>query len=129
MKSLINLDQYKATPPAVWTGYVLKCRDGAWFVGVTGQIDTALAQHVQGKHAFTRHRPPEAVVELYEGRQRRHVLLWQRKAIAALRKRTRGKAIIGGARGAAVMMKRPWRYQRTPKIAERVIKAPLPIVP
>lgn len=46
-----------------WYVYILECRDGSLYTGITVDVERRFAQHVAGKGArYTRSRPPVRVV-------------------------------------------------------------------
>lgn len=46
-----------------WSVYMLRCRDGSLYTGVTMDVERRFAQHRAGTGAkYTRSHPPEAVV-------------------------------------------------------------------
>ena len=48
---------------AAWHLYLLRCRDGSLYAGITTDVERRFHQHVAGKGAkYTRARPPECVV-------------------------------------------------------------------
>ena len=51
------------TPLRTWWVYLLQCRGGRLYCGVTVDLDARWAAHVSGKGArFTRAFPPEAIL-------------------------------------------------------------------
>lgn len=51
-----------------WTVYILKCRDGTFYTGITTDMDQRLQRHNAGTGAkYTRSRGPSAVVWTAEG--------------------------------------------------------------
>jgi len=48
-----------AAPSPSWFVYLLECRDGSLYTGITTDVARRYAQHVAGKGArYTRSRPP-----------------------------------------------------------------------
>ena len=46
-----------------WWVYMLRCRDGSLYTGVTTDVERRFAQHRAGTGAkYTRSHPPEAIV-------------------------------------------------------------------
>ena len=47
-----------------YTVYILECRDGSYYVGITNDIDTRIVQHNEGhdKKAYTFRRRPVSLV-------------------------------------------------------------------
>jgi len=44
---------------AMWCVYLIECRNGAWYAGITNDLDARYAAHVAGKGArYTRANPP-----------------------------------------------------------------------
>jgi putative endonuclease len=60
--------QIPALPTAaIWSLYILRCRDGSFYTGVTTNIDRHFREHQEGRASrFTRTRRP--VVLLYQER-------------------------------------------------------------
>ena len=43
----------------MWCVYLIECRNGAWYAGITNDLDVRYAAHVAGKGArYTRANPP-----------------------------------------------------------------------
>jgi len=43
----------------MWCVYLIECRNGAWYAGITNDLDARYAAHVSGKGArYTRANPP-----------------------------------------------------------------------
>lgn len=43
----------------MWCVYLIECRNGAWYAGITNNLDARYAAHVAGKGArYTRANPP-----------------------------------------------------------------------
>lgn len=43
----------------MWCVYLIECRNGAWYAGITNDLEARYAAHVAGKGArFTRAHPP-----------------------------------------------------------------------
>lgn len=50
-------------PPDPWYLYLLRCRDGSYYAGITTDIARRFAQHAQGRGArYTRSHPPESIL-------------------------------------------------------------------
>lgn len=48
---------------AAWHLYLLRCRDGSLYAGITTDVERRFRQHLAGKGAkYTRARPPECVL-------------------------------------------------------------------
>ena len=53
----------KAKPIKAWCLYVLRCKDGTWYCGITNDLARRIAQHDRGKGArYTRGRGPVKLV-------------------------------------------------------------------
>ena len=51
------------TPKKIWTLYILECKDGALYTGITNNIEKRIAAHEAGKGAkYTRGRGPLKLV-------------------------------------------------------------------
>ncbi len=49
--------------PSAWILYLLECRNGALYAGITNDLEARLAAHMEGKGAkYTRANPPLRVV-------------------------------------------------------------------
>jgi len=52
-----------ARSPAPWFLYLLECRDGSYYTGISTDVQARFAAHVAGKGArYTRARPPLRVL-------------------------------------------------------------------
>jgi predicted GIY-YIG superfamily endonuclease len=52
-----------AAPAAVWSLYILECRDGSFYTGVTNDIDRRIRKHREGTASrYTRTRRPVVLV-------------------------------------------------------------------
>ncbi|AXT44869.1 MULTISPECIES: GIY-YIG nuclease family protein [Chromobacterium] len=61
-KSAAARDTQGRASPRPWFLYVLRCRDGALYTGVTTDVTRRYAQHAAGKGArYTRLNPPQAL--------------------------------------------------------------------
>jgi putative endonuclease len=61
----------RPAPRARWVVYVLRCRDGSLYCGVTNDLPARLAAHSSGRGAkYTRGRGPFEVVYLRRARDR-----------------------------------------------------------
>lgn len=70
-----NIKQWK------WYVYIIECRDGLYYTGITWNIDTRIEQHRSGKgskftakHGFKRLCYVEEFTNLVEAREREHQL-------------------------------------------------------
>lgn len=53
--------------PTSWFVYLLECRDGSIYAGITTDVATRFAVHVSGKGArYTRSHPPVRVLGCFE---------------------------------------------------------------
>jgi putative endonuclease len=82
-----------------WTVYVLRCRDGSLYTGITNDLRKRLAAHRAGRaSAYTRARLPVRLVHT-ERRRTRGAALSREAAIKRLRRAA--KLTLLGARGGA----------------------------
>jgi putative endonuclease len=78
-----------------WFVYVVRCRDGTLYTGISRDVDARLAKHNQGKGArYTRGRGPVALVHK-ERTSSQTAALRREAAIKALPRREK-LAIVGG---------------------------------
>ena len=71
---------------AAWFVYVVRCRDGTLYTGISRDVDARLAKHNQGKGArYTRGRGPVALVHK-ERKSSQAAALRREAAIKALRR-------------------------------------------
>lgn len=50
-------------PPRPWFLYLLECRSGAYYAGITNDLDARYAAHLEGRGAkFTRGNPPVRMI-------------------------------------------------------------------
>ena len=74
---------------AGWFVYVVRCRDGSLYTGVSTDVAARVATHNRGRGArYTRSRLPVALV-LVERRRTRGSALRREAAIKALRRRSK----------------------------------------
>jgi putative endonuclease len=79
---------------AVWFVYVVRCRDGTLYTGISRDVDARLAKHNRGKGArYTRGRGP--VVLLHCERKSSQVAALRREAAIKALPRT-GKLALAG---------------------------------
>lgn len=53
--------------PHPWMVYVLRCRDGSLYCGISNNVTARLRAHQNGRGArYTRSHPPEALMLLWE---------------------------------------------------------------
>ncbi|HDS1510980.1 GIY-YIG nuclease family protein [Stenotrophomonas maltophilia] len=56
-----------ARPSAPWFLYLLECRDGSYYAGISTDVEARFAAHQAGKGArYTRARPPLRVLAVRE---------------------------------------------------------------
>jgi putative endonuclease len=80
----------------VWFVYVVRCRDGTLYTGISRDVDARLAKHNAGKGArYTRGRGPVALLHK-ERRSSQAAALRREAAIKAL-PRTKKLALAGGS--------------------------------
>ena len=47
----------------MWHLYILKCKDGVFYTGVTNNLERRLSEHEKGKGGYyTRYHPPQELV-------------------------------------------------------------------
>jgi predicted GIY-YIG superfamily endonuclease len=81
---------------AAWFVYVVRCRDGTLYTGISRDVDARVAKHNQGKGArYTRGRGPVAVMHT-ERKSSQAAALRREAAIKALA-RDEKLALLGGA--------------------------------
>ena len=52
---------------ACWYVYILECRDGSLYTGISTDVDRRYAQHLAGTGArYTRARPPQRLLARFE---------------------------------------------------------------
>jgi putative endonuclease len=80
----------------VWFVYVVRCRDGTLYTGISRDVDARLAKHNAGKGArYTRGRGPVSLLHK-ERRSSQAAALRREAAIKAL-PRTKKLALTGGS--------------------------------
>ena len=81
---------------AVWFVYVVRCRDGTLYTGISRDVESRLAKHNEGKGArYTRGRGPVALVHR-ERKSSKGAALRREAAIKAL-PRTGKLALVEGS--------------------------------
>jgi putative endonuclease len=81
---------------AAWFVYVVRCRDGTLYTGISRDLAARLAKHNQGKGArYTRGRGPVALVHK-ERKRTQGAALRREAAIKALPRREK-LVLVGGA--------------------------------
>jgi putative endonuclease len=86
-----------AAPESVWFLYILKCRDGSLYTGVTNDIDRRFLLHQEGKASrYTRTRRPVVLVyrEKCGGRSQ---ALARECAVKSLSRQRKNELILGPA--------------------------------
>jgi putative endonuclease len=82
---------------AVWFVYVVRCRDGTLYTGISRDVDARLAKHNQGKGArYTRGRGP--VVLVHSERKSSHTAALRREAAIKALPRSEKLALAGGSK-------------------------------
>ena len=77
------------TSPESWCLYLLECRNGAYYAGITNRIEARYAAHLAGKGArYTRANPPLRLlaVRTYPDRASAARAEWQVKQLARAHK-------------------------------------------
>jgi len=85
MPDTINL----ATPPGTWCLYLIECRDGSYYAGITNDLAARYQAHVDGKGArYTRSHPPLRLIgsRLFENRSAASRAEWEIKRLPKHRK-------------------------------------------
>ncbi len=81
---------------AAWFVYVVRCRDGSLYTGVSRDVEARVAKHNQGKGArYTRGRCPVALIHT-ERKSSQGAALRREAAIKSLPRR-RKLALVGAA--------------------------------
>ena len=78
-----------AAPSPVWHLYLLLCRDGSYYAGITNDLDARFQAHVAGKGArYTRAHPPERILasRAYPDRASASRADWEIKRLPKARK-------------------------------------------
>ncbi|NIJ69464.1 GIY-YIG nuclease family protein [Xanthomonas sp. 60] len=71
-----------STAPTPWFLYLLECRDGSYYAGISTDVDARFAAHQAGRGArYTRARPPLRIlaVRQYAGRSDASRAEWELK--------------------------------------------------
>jgi predicted GIY-YIG superfamily endonuclease len=80
---------------ASWFVYVLRCRDGTLYTGISRDVDARVAKHNQGKGArYTRGRGPVALV--HKERKTSQAAALRREAAIKALPRQRKLALLEG---------------------------------
>jgi putative endonuclease len=81
---------------AAWFVYVVRCRDGTLYTGISRDVDARVAKHNLGKGArYTRGRAPVALV--HQERKRSQAAALRREAAIKALPRERKLALVEGA--------------------------------
>jgi len=80
---------------AAWFVYVVRCRDGTFYTGVSRDVEARVAKHNQGKGArYTRGRRPVALIH-QERKSSQGAALRREAAIKALPRRRKIELMEG----------------------------------
>jgi len=86
----------KAAPAPLWSLYILECRDGSLYTGVTNDIDRRFLAHQEGKASrYTRTRRPVALVYREECGSRSQALS-RECAVKSLSRERKDELIVRG---------------------------------
>lgn len=84
----------------LWSLYILMCRDGSFYTGVTTDIGRRFREHQEGRASrFTRARRPVVLVYLEECGSRSRALT-RECAVKAMGRQAKRDLVAGGSRGA-----------------------------
>lgn len=87
-----------ARDDGAWTLYLLRCRDGSLYAGITTDLARRVAQHQDGTASrYTRSRRPVAIV-YRESCASRSDALKREAAVKALRREVKERLIRGASR-------------------------------
>jgi putative endonuclease len=78
-----------AETPGTWCLYLIECRDGSYYAGITNDLDARYQAHVSGKGArYTRSHPPLRLIgsRAYENRAAASRAEWEIKQLPKHRK-------------------------------------------
>lgn len=82
---------------AIWSLYILRCRDGSFYTGVTTDIDRRLREHEDGRASrFTRTRRPVVVVYQEKCGSRSHALS-RECAVKSMGRQGKEDLVAGGS--------------------------------
>jgi len=82
---------------ATWSLYILRCRDGSFYTGVTTDIDRRFREHEEGRASrFTRTRRPVVLVYQEKCGSRSQALL-RECAVKSMDRRGKGDLVAGGS--------------------------------
>jgi len=97
--------------PSTWTVYLVRCRDGSLYTGITTDLDRRLAAHNAGTASrYTRSRLPVRLV--HQEADFTHGTALEREA--AIKRLPRGQKIALFAKRPATRKAKPPRRGRTP---------------
>lgn len=77
------------TTASTWWLYLIECRDGTYYAGITNDLDARYAAHASGRGArYTRSHPPMRLIgsRAYEGRAAASRAEWEIKRLPKHRK-------------------------------------------
>lgn len=101
-KGITRGSRARALPPGTWVLYVLRCRDGTLYCGITNQLDRRLAQHNRGKGAkYTKGRGPVVLLRSWHATSRSAALRAER-AFKSLTREAKEKKVRSRARADAI---------------------------
>ncbi|AIF48768.1 nuclease [Dyella japonica A8] len=78
-----------ATTPGTWCLYLIECRDGSYYAGITNDLEARYLAHVNGKGArYTRSHPPLRLIgsRAYDNRAAASRAEWEIKQLPKHRK-------------------------------------------
>ena len=78
-----------ATDTNAWCLYLIECRDGSYYAGITNDLDARYQAHISGKGArYTRSHPPLRLIgsRAYENRAAASRAEWEIKQLPKHRK-------------------------------------------
>lgn len=78
-----------AVPPPSWHLYLLLCRDGSYYAGITTDLEARFQAHLTGRGArYTRAHPPERILgsRAYPDRASASRAEWEIKRLPRARK-------------------------------------------
>lgn len=81
--------EHQKTPQIDWAFYLLECRNGCYYAGITNNVPARLTTHQQGRGAkYTKANPPERMVGIrfYPDRASASRAEWQIKQLSRAQK-------------------------------------------
>lgn len=109
---------------APWHLYLIECRNGSLYAGITNDLERRYAQHVAGKGArYTRANPPVRLVGS-KGYPDKGAALRAEHAIRKLRKTEKPTFLRGARRSGAIVPKSRHKFPVVPKPRRKT-----PVVP